>query len=557
MKKWQLKLSLLLIVVLSITSLASVATAQDTFMGLTAEQLFPGAQTDLERTSAMAALQAAGFPDATGRFAGQTLTVSVQQAGPRGGISGPYYFWREAFQALTGATLDIIEIPQAQYYTTTATDFLTGQNTYDVMNVGGWYMGDYVTNGWIQPIDSYINTEGYPTWEPDQVATPLYELLRWGGQTYAAVNDGDAQLLYFRKDILESPEWQAAYEAEVGSPMPYPINTLQDLLAITTFFNGKDWNADGDPDDGISLHLRSGGQGHFHFVTVAASFAITPAAGDNPRAVSKYDNVFWFDPDDMSALANSPGHVAALDYLVALTATGSPSQVGWELAEAWNNFLQGNAIATFSWGDVGSLAQLPDRSVIQGKLGAGRIPCSTQWYDRETSTMMDDAANPNCVGNVTGGSWMPVMSANTDTAELAYYFMAFHANRNINFWNSTAGWTGVDPSSLYQLFPPRGTASVEDYAQYGFNASDAEQYINAYGENLFSFPITLPYLRIPGTERYWNALDVRLAEVMSGQNQPQPALDQVATEWENVTNDIGRDLQLGVYQAAIGYTPGG
>lgn len=548
-----------LLVVLLVAILATLGAtqvvAQDTFMGLTAEQLFPGAQTDLERETAFAALMEAGFPDATAQFAGQTLTVSVQQAGPRGGISGPYYFWREAFQALTGATLEIVEIPQAQYFTTTATDFLTGQNTYDVMNIGGWFMGDYVSNAWIQPIDGFLEQEGYPTWEPDQVAPPIYNLLQWNGTLYAAVNDGDAQLLYFRKDILESPEWQAAYEAEVGSPMPYPINTWQDLLAITTFFNGKDWNADGDPDDGISLHLRSGGQGHFHFVTVAAPFAITPADGDNPAAVTKFDNVFWFDPDDMTALANSPGHVAALEYLVDLTATGSPSQIGWELAEAWNNFLQGNAIATFSWGDVGSLAQLPDRSTIQGLLGASRIPCSTQWYDREAGAAVENVEAPNCVGNVTGGSWMPVLSAFTDTPELGYYFMAMHANRSINFWNSTAGWTGVDPASLFQLFPPRGTATVEDYAQYGFNESDAEQYINAYGENMFSFPTTLPYLRIPGTGRYWDSLDVRLAEVMSGQAEPQAALDLVAQEWEAITDDIGRDVQLPVYQQAIGYTP--
>lgn len=551
-KQFVFAVSILLIALMGV---GGVVAQDDTFMGMTAEQLFPGAQTDLERATAMAALQAANLPVATDRFAGQTLIVSVQQAGPRGGISGPYYFWRDAFQALTGATLEIVEIPQAQYYTTTATDFIAGQNTYDVMNIGGWYMGDYVSNGWIQPIDSFIGQEGYPVWEPDQVAPPIYNLLQWNDQLYATVNDGDAQMLYFRKDILEDPEWQAQYEAEMGEPMPYPIETWQQLLRINQFFSGKDWNGDGDPDDGISLHLRSGGQGHFHFVTVAASFAITPADGDDPRRVTQYDNVFWFDPTDMTALANSPGHVAALEYLLELTATGSPSQTGWELAEAWANFLQGNAIATFSWGDVGSLAQRPDRSTIQGLLGAARIPCSEVWYDREAGMMMNDPENPNCIGNVTGGSWMPVMSSFTDTPELAYYFMAMHANRHINFWNATAGWTGVDPASLYQLFPPRGSATLEDYTQFGFNASDAEQYITAYGENMFSFATTLPYLRIPGTERYWNSLDVRLAEVMTGQREPQAALDLVAQEWEVVTDDIGRDAQLAVYQQAIGYAP--
>jgi multiple sugar transport system substrate-binding protein len=101
----------------------------------------------------------------------------------------------------------------------------------------------------------------------------------------------------------------------------------------------------------------------------------------------------------------------------------------------------------------------------------------------------------------------------------------------------------------------RGSATLDDYVQFGFNESDAEQYITAYGENMFSFDTTLPYLRIPGTERYWVALDTRLAEAMTGQRQPQEALDLVAQEWEQITDEIGRDAQIAVYQESIGYTP--
>jgi multiple sugar transport system substrate-binding protein len=554
MKSFRL-VSLLLALALLAGVIGTVAAQDDTFMGMTAEELFPDAISDLERETAFAALQAANLPDATDRFAGQTLTVGVLGQGARGGISGPLYFWRPAFEAVTGATLEIVEIPFGQLQTVIPTDFLTGQNTYDVIITGSWFYGDMVSNGWIQPIDSFIGQEGYPAYDPSDVAQPLLDLMSWQGQMYGTRNDGDAQLLYFRKDILEDPEWQAAYEAEVGEPMPYPIETWQDLLAITTFFNGKDWNEDGDPDDGISLHLRSGGQGFFHFMSLSAPFAITPADGDDPRAVTKYDNVYWFDPDDMTPLINNPGHVAALEYLQALAATGQEAQFGWELGEAWNNFLTGNAIATFSWGDVGSLSQKPETSTIQGLLGAARIPCSETWYDRETGEMVTDEENPNCVGNTTGGSWHPIMSAYTDTPELAYYFMAMQATPAINFWNVTSGWTGVDPSSLSHLFPPRGTATVDSYTQYGFNASDAEQWVTAYGENLFSHPTTQTYIRIPGTPEYWTILDTRLSEAMTGQQSAQDALDLVAQEWDAVTEDIGRDAQIAVYQESIGYTP--
>jgi len=527
----------------------------DPFEGMTPEELFPGAANEGELESAYAALMAANLPDARDRFEGQTLTVAVIQGGARGGISGPLFFWRTAFEQATGATLDIVELPFSQLYTTTATDFLTNQNTYDVVFVGSWFYGDFVTNDWIRPVTDFMDDEGYPVWEPDAVAPPLQTLMTWGGEWYGVLNDGDAQLLYYRKDILEDPEWQAAYEEEVGEPMPYPIETWQDLLAITSFFNGKDWNGDGDPDDGISLHLRSGGQGMFHFMSLSAPFAITPAEGDDPTAVTKYDNIYWFDPDDMTPLINEPGHVAALEFLIDLAATGSEAQLGWELGEAWDNFLNGNAIATFSWGDVGSLAEDPTRSTITGSLGAARIPCSETWYDRETGEFVTDPENPNCVGNTTGGSWHGVISSRSEVPELAYYLLAMHATPPINFWNVAYGWTGVDPSASYHLFPPRGDASVDDYVATGYDPNDAEEYITAYGENLFSFPTYQTYLRIPGTFEYWETLDTRLAQAMTGQLTPQEALDLVAEEWASTTEELGVESQLAIYQAAIGYEP--
>ena len=277
--------------------------------------------------------------------------------------------------------------------------------------------------------------------------------------------------------------------------------------------------------------------------------------GDDVGAVTKYDNVYWFDPDDMTPIINSPGHVAALEYLKELSATGSEAQFGWDLGAAWDNFLTGNAIATFSWGDVGSLAQDPDRSTITGMLGGARIPCSTTWYDREVGEFVEDAENPNCVGNTTGGSWFPVMSSFTDVGDLGYYFMAMHANPPINTFNVFYGWTGVDPGATYVMFDPIGTATIDQYVAAGYDASDAEEYITGYGENFFSHPIYQTYLRVPGTVQYWEILDVRLNQAMIDQLAPQEALDLVAQEWEGVTDDLGRDDQLAIYQAGIGYTP--
>ncbi len=329
----KVKFGILISILVLLTGVFGVA-AQDTFFGKTADEIFPipeVAETELEQTLAFEALLAANIPDGHALGEGKTITFGVLGQGSRGGISGTIYFWRNAFEAATGAELEIVEIPYNQLGTTIPADFLTQQYTYDVFIGAAWQYGDWISNGWIQPIDQWIGDERFAHWSPEDTAPAFRALLQWGGETYGSQMDGDAQLLYYRHDILSDPMWHEAYEAEVGSPMPYPIVTWQDLLAITSFFNGKDWNGDGDPDDGISLHLAPGGQGHFHFATLAASFAVTPADGDDPRAVSKYDNVFWFDPDDMTPLINEPGHVMALEFLQELAATGQEAQFGWQL----------------------------------------------------------------------------------------------------------------------------------------------------------------------------------------------------------------------------------
>lgn len=556
------KLQLLLILTLLTAVLGATRVfAQDTFFGKTAAELFPipdVAANEQEQTLAFQALMNANIPDGHALGEGKTMTFGVLGQGSRGGISGTIYFWRNAFQAATGATMEIVEIPYNQLGTTIPADFLTGQYTYDAFVGAAWQYGDWVSNGWIQPIDQWISDERFPSWSPDDTAAPFRALLQWGGQTYGTQMDGDAQLFYYRYDILNDPKWQEAYKTETGSDLPNPPTTWQQLKSVMAFFNGKDWNEDGDPDDGISLHLAAGQQGHFHFATLAASFAVTPAEGDDPTAVSKYDNVFWFDPDDMTPLINQPGHVRALEFLKELAGTGQEAQYGWQLGEAWDNFLGGNAIATFSWGDVGSLSQNPERSVIKGKLGASAILCSEEWYDRETSQFVTDAANPNCVGNTTGGSWHPTMSAFTEIPELTYFFMSMLANPTINFYNATSGWQGIDPCCTYQLYEPRGTATSEDYTAVGFDAGDMERYINSYGSNVYDKPTYLTYLRIPGTLEYiQTVLDIRLSEAMTDQSTPQEALDATAADWEKITDDLGREDQLRIYQEAIGYTPGG
>jgi multiple sugar transport system substrate-binding protein len=480
-------------------------------------------------------------------FVGKRIAITVNNSGPKGGISGPMYRLRPAWEELTGAKLDIVEMPLAEQLNKTINDLRLGGGQFDGFIEGAWYMGEYITPGYIIPIDDYIADKGFPQWDPDWFPPSLKEIYTWQGKWYAVLNDSDGQVLYWRNDILSDPEWQRKFKAETGKNMPFPVKTWQDVIDIAKFFNGKNWDDnDPDPDSGVVMHFRVNEQGMFHFMSLSASFVVM--GGDK---VDRGTNNYWFDPDTMEPLIDQPGHVRALETLYELSQYGPPAQSAWDLGTAWDWFLRGKAIFVFSWGDVGSLVQDTSRSKIKGKMGASILPGTNEVYDMNNNRWVK-LSKPNVAGNTTGGSWQGVISSKSENPEVVYSFLAFMAVEPVSLWNVNRGWTGVDPGISIHFLPPRGIATLEGFLDAGWNESDLKYYLDAYYDNFFA-DIMLPYLRINGTEEYWRALDQNLSETMIGRLKPKEALERTAKEWDDITDRRGREAQLKQYQEAIGY----
>ena len=480
-------------------------------------------------------------------FDGAEITVTVNNSGPKGGISGPLYTFRPIWEELSGGKLNIVELPFGEHYTKMMLDLRNGTGQYDAFMVGAFWYGDIAEGNYGFPLNDLIDSGEFPQWSLDDMPPALQTLHTWGDDIYGTLNDADGQVLYYRKDVLTDANWNSQFKAEYGYDIPVPPETWQQVLDISNFFNGKNWDSnDADPDSGTVLHLKVGEQGHYHFQSLSASFVLNP--GDD---VTQYDNVYWFDPTDMTPLINSPGHVAALEFLQELHKTGPAAQVGWSLGEAWDYFLRGKSVFVFSWGDVGSLVQDEGRSNIKGLLGSSILPIAEQYWDFETEQWVD-APDGRSVGNTTGGSWHGVVSAYSENPEATYSLLALMAIKPVSMWNASYGWTGVDPGYSYQFLEPLGQAKVEDYVSAGWNANDVGDYTQAYYDTFYA-PTMLTYLRIPGTFEYWDILDKNLSATMAGEFAAKQALDATAAAWEEVTDRLGRDEQLRLYQDAIGY----
>jgi multiple sugar transport system substrate-binding protein len=475
----------------------------------------------------------------------QTVTVIVNVAGEKGPIEGPFHEVREEFEAATGAKLNIVGVPFEEHFPKLIEDMASGTGQYDTSVAGAWWLGDLVAGDFLLPYDDYYNdTSGkFPQWDYDAVLPGPRSLLEYDGKKYMVANDHDGQVMYYRRDLFEDAEHQAAFAEKYGYDLAVPV-TWDQFRDIAEYFNGKDLNGDGEPDSGVTMHLKVGGQGMFHFMSFSAPYVIGP---DNPTA-------YWFNPETMVPLVNSQGHLNALNKLIEISKQGPEAMFGWSLGESWDYFLAGRAALTFSWGDLGALAQeTPDRggkSTVKGMTGSAMIPGTLGYFDPINSKLIE-TTEPNMVGNTTGGSWSGIINKASKAPEATYFLLALMATKEKSVVYGYRGWDGVDPGRSFHFLPPNGDNSLEGYEGAGWDPKDAEEYTNAYFE-VFGAENQFPYMRIPGTFEYWQAMDVRLSEAVTGQSEPQAALDAIVSDFEGITDRLGRDAQAEVYRKSLG-----
>ncbi len=473
-------------------------------------------------------------------FAGQTVTVILNRGGgATGPISGPFYEVRQEFEAATGAELRIVEVSLDEHFARLISDLTTGSGQYDASIAGAWWLGDLVAQDFLLPYDDFYNDSRFPVWDIEDVQPALRTLLEYDGKKYMVANDHDGQVMYYRRDLFENPEHQTSFEEAYGYPLDVP-KTWDEFRDMAEFFNGKDLNGDGTSDNGLTMHLKVGGQGMFHFMSFSAPFIIGP---ENP-------NQYWFDPDTMQPLLDSPGHVRALEKMVELIQFGPREMLGWDLGQSWDHFLQGEAALTFTWGDLAALAQ-QEGSLVKGKIGTAHLPGTNAYYNIATGEWVT-TDEPNRVGNTTGGSWSGVISKFSDAPEATYYLLALMAVKEKSLIYVARGWDGIDPGRLSHYLPPEGTATIENYIAVGWHEADIREYSKAYFNN-FDNQLQFPYLRIPGTFSYWTALDIHLFEAAQGQLTPKEALQETVLDFEELTNRLDREKQAEIYRASLGF----
>jgi len=467
----------------------------------------------------------------TPSFAGRSITV-LTHTGPQ--IYEPIQRRAAEYQALTGAEIEVQTVPFSELYETILSDFEQQTGQYDVVVFSSQWMVDYAEQGYLVDLTDLVQADPAIRW--DDIAPFFRDFSAvYDEQIYTIPLDGDFQMVYYRSDLLEAAGFA-------------PPKTWEDYLVIAEHFHGQDLNGDSRSDFGSCIAKKSSDQA-YHMVWSVAS-AYIQSQGTSQGA--------FFDAETMEPLVQNEAFAATLDIFARSTAFGPPDELELGLPAMRNMFIEGRCALTLDWGDIGTLAIDPAQSQVVDKVGAVILPGSERVLDRASGKLVDcdKARCPYAIDGVNHapyaafGGWSGAINSSIDAArqELAYAFLSYVSQPARSNIDVTIGSTGFNPYRISQF------TNREAWLAAGMSETAARKYLGAIGVSLNSPNVVLD-LRVPQNQRYQEVvLDAVLAEFLAGSLSREQAMQQIYTDWEQITDEVGRASQNRAYQSSLGFT---
>ncbi|RXJ93535.1 ABC transporter substrate-binding protein [Malaciobacter molluscorum] len=394
----------------------------------------------------------------------------------------------------------------------------------------------FLFSSWAGSILSNNSALEIPKWAKDKIhwddVLPIYKkyIYSWNNKCYFLPYDGDNVIIYYRKDILENKEYQKKFKQIYHYDLKVP-NTWQEYTNIAQFFNGWDWDNDGKIEHGLIGSRIS------NYGTMLLFFARAAAYAKYPE-----DNAFYFDINTMKPRINNPAFVKALKEYVNIMQYAPKEIINYSPFEVRQSFIAGDVALAIDWGDIGIMANNAKESVIKNKIGYAVLPGSNSVYNSKKQKW---EKRFNKVTALTG-NWIIVVNKNSKNKKLALDFATHMSSKELTQKLISKGWSGVNPSRVSHFYP----TSYEEWNKSGFSKDEAIKYLKTIEKSLSNKNI-ITDIRIPGAELYYDALNIYLHKAIIKELSAQQALDIVYKQWEQITNNLGREKQIKLYKESI------
>ncbi len=430
------------------------------------------------------------------------------------------------WEAYTGATINWIDLAQADYNARLQQSIATGTVDYDIIEMGAPFEGDTAGRGLLDEM---------PDWVAAQIeADDLVDYLKapvgtWDGKTYRITIDGDCHTFAYRKDYFGDGSISGMAEAPTF---------WEDVDAASKALVGQTDPLTGLPAYGFLDPLKGwGGFGFYFLEDRAAAYAKHP---DDPA--------WLFDPDTMKPRVNNPAWVQAIQDVMDLNAAGAyPSdQINADPGTtAFQQFLAGTGSMICWWGDVGSNARTSDTSVVGDVVGFSINPGAKRVYNAQAGAWEE---TENFAPNMAYIGWGVYVTSRVSGDE----------KKRKAAWSAAAHLGGKDLSLWCAAYPSGFQPYRHSHFQYdeweaaGYDRAFIEDYLGSNADS-YNHPNAAIEPRIPGIFQYYSIAEDELAKGFAGQyGSAQETADAIAAAWEKITDQIGRENQIALYKASLG-----
>ncbi len=439
----------------------------------------------------------------------------------------------KAWADYTGATINWIDLAQADYNARLQQSIATGTVDFDVIEMGAPFEGDVCGKGLASVMPDWvakqIDMDDYVGYLKAPVGT-------WDGKTYRVSCDGDCHNFNYRSDVFADAALAEEWKKSGGAGEWGPPRTWQQVNAYTKFLKGKKLN--GQDLYGYLDPCKGWGGFAFYFL------------GSRATAYAKYpgDRAFLFEPDTMKPMVNNAAWVRAIqdviDSLPSLPAdqlNADPGTTGFQ------QFLAGTGSMLAWWGDIGSNVKTNDSSVVGDVTAFDILPGSEDVYNAKTGQWEKLASGPNFAPNMAYIGWgiyvMARVDADPKKQKAAWSLAAHLGGKDISLWMA-AYPSGFQPYRNSHF-------NVAEWTAAGYDEAFIKNFLDSQA-NSYNHPNAAIEPRIPGIFQYYSVAEDELAKIYAGQMTAQAGADSIAAAWEKITDQLGRDNQIKLYKASLG-----
>lgn len=360
------------------------------------------------------------------------------------------------------------------------------------------------------------------------------QVLKFGGVRRALPYGGSALVLAYRREAFSDPELKA--EAEKAGVVLAPPTTWDRLDAIAKFLNGRDWDHDGTPNQGIALPLGEDHEG----VGVAVLLARAASLG-----LHRDQFCFLFNPTTLEPWIDKPPFVEALSKIASLRDFGP---------EGMTEFNAEAARAAFRSGKTAMLidrAELASRWTDRKKpvqVGVAPLPGSKRVYDpdRKIWETIDETNLPSRLPY--GGGLLIGVSAEITgkQREAALDFLGYLVSPDVADRIVLDRADPVVPVRLDAI--ARGLPDPREAV-----GVDSRSWAKAV-EATWNATVVTVDPRLPNTLGYLADLETARVKAAHGESA-ESALKAAAKAWLDRTNKLKTEDPLTIYRGGLNTVP--